>query len=255
MVVPPNLEITPPSTDGIDFAYVDGVLRLDTSIALKNNGYHFGGFAITPDITNFTISVRGLVENIEVANDTSDPVDIPIGTSRLVPVSVGVRLAPLISTGYIIFEPANITFFLGGGATTTRGLLDVAASVTIGLPMEEPLISDFDLDFQNSTFSNITGGKEWRLPYTIRSADIIQGNASAALTLLNVTGGSIGNTTAEIPLGTEAMGNLTFAISDESFLDLMAGPQDLTLQVQLTLPGDLTFNREVTIPWDPSGGG
>ncbi len=255
MVVPPNLEITPPSTDGVDFTYVDGVLRLDTSIALKNNGYYFGGFAVTPDITNFTISVRGLVEDIEVANDTSDPVDIPIGTSRLVPVSVGVRLAPLISTGYIIFEPANITFILGGGATTTRGLLDVAASVTIGLPMEEPLISDLDLDFQNSTFSNITGGKEWRLPYTIRSADIIQGNASAALTLLNGTGGFIGNATTDIPLGTEAMGNLTFAISDESFLDLMAGPQDLTLRVQMTLPGDLTFSREIAIPWDPSGGG
>lgn len=255
MVVPPNLEITPPDTQGIDFAYVDGVLRLDTSIAVKNNGYYFGGFAITPDITNFTISVRGLVEDIEVTNVTSDPVDIPIGTSRLVPVSVGVQLAPLVSTGYIIFEPANITFILGGDATTTRGLLDVAVSVTLGLPMEEPLISDFNFDFQNSTFANITGGKEWRFPYTIRSADIIQGNASAVLTLLNQTGGFIGNTTTDIPLGTDAMGNLTFAISDGSFLELMTGPQDLALQVQLTLPGDLTFSREVTIPWEPPGGG
>ncbi len=255
MVVPPNLEISLPDTEGTNFVYDNGVMRMDTSITIRNNGYYFGGFAITHDITNFTVSVLAQVEDIEVANTTSDPVDIPMGSSRLVPVSIAINLAPLISTGYIVFEPANVSFTIGGGATTTRGLLSADASVTLSIPMEEPLISDFNLDFQNSTFSNVTGGVEWRLPYTIVTADFLPGNASAAFTILNETGGFVGNATELIPLGQSVASNLTLFVTDESFLELMARPQNLTLQFELTLPGNLTFTRQITIPWEPPGGG
>lgn len=253
--IPPNLDIQLPDMENGNFAYVDGALRLDTSLTVTNNGYTFGGFVITHDITNFTLTVRGRVENIEVLNATSDPVDIPRGTSRQVPVTIGIDLAQLIGTGLVIFQPANVTFTIGGALTTTRGLLSAEVAIDLTFPVEEPLISDFYIDIQNSTFSNVTGGVEMRLPYTIRSADFLSGNASAALTFLNQTEGLIANTTEVIPLGQEAMGNLTLFVTDEQFLELMAGPQVLTMVMELTLPGDLTFTREIAIPWEPPGGG
>ncbi len=253
--IPPHMEISLPQMEDGNFSYVDGTLRLDTSVIVTNNGYHFGGFALTHDITNFTVSVQGLVEDIEVLNMTSDPVDIPRGASRQVPLTIGIDLAPLIGTGLVIFEPANVTFTIGGALTTTRGLLDAELAVELLMPLEEPLISDFSLDFQNSTFSNVTEGKEWRLPYTLRSADLLSGNASAAFTFLNETGGQLGNTTLVIPLGQEAAGNLTLVVSDIRFLELMAGPQTLTMQMELTLPGNLVFTREIEVQWEPPGGG
>lgn len=254
LAVPPNLEVGLPNFEGTTFTYANGVLQVDTSLLLTNNGYFLGGYPITPDLTNVSLSVTTRVEDIEVGSVTSPPVDIPVGTTAALPLSAAIALAPLQSTSYLVFQPANITFSVGGGVTTARGFLDVAASVTFRQAFD-PLFSDITVDPSNTTFTNVTGGVEWGLPYSLVTADFLPGNASGTFTILNQTGGFVSNATEIFPLGGPVSGNLTLFLTNDSFLELQAGPQDLTVEFSLQLPGNLLFSYSLVVPWDPSGGG
>ncbi|MCJ2520957.1 MAG: hypothetical protein LN412_08485 [Candidatus Thermoplasmatota archaeon] len=240
LAMPGNLEFIPPEMEEGDLRFEDGILYLDTSFTLGNGGYH--------DITNFSVTVQAIVQDDLVVTDyATTPVNIPVGERREVGISIPVDLEPLLSSGYLLFEPANVSFTIGMSGTTTRGLIDFAASVTFEQQFD-PLISDFSFGVLN--LSQDSG--EWVLtvPYTVDAASFLQEPANATFSILDDTGTLLGQANATIDLGVPVAGNLTFDIDSAKAMELLADPQDLTIQVTLELPGDLTFTFEtvVTLP-------
>lgn len=246
MALPGNFEFIPPDMGEGGFSFRDGVIYLDTSFTIGNNGYH--------DITNFSLSVQAMVEDDVVVTDyRTAPVNIPTGERRVVDVSIPIDLAPLQSSGYLVFQPANVSFTVGFDGTTTRSLLDFAVSFTF-VQQFEALLPSFDVDFGNSTFTNETGEYAWIVPYVVGTAPFLQGNATAGFTILNETGGLVAETNATIPLGGPWSSNLTFLLDQAQAQDLQTGSQDLTLRVAVELPGGVTFTYETTVRWEPGGG-
>ncbi len=243
IVMPGNLEFVPPGTDESGLRFEDGILYIDTSFTIGNQGYH--------GITDFTFSVKAEVaDQLLLTEYNTTPVNIPIGTRQVVPISIPIDLAVILASSYMIFEPANVTFTMGIGGTTTRGLLDFGASFAFEQEFE-PLIPEFT--FGNVTVSNATGEWVLQVPYTVDTASFLTGNATATVSLLNETGGTLGQTNETIPLGQVWAGNLTFVLSQEQAASLLLGPQDLTLDIALQLPGDLTVTFQETVTFDPGG--
>ncbi len=245
MAMPGNLDFIPPSEEG-DFRFVDGVVYMDTSVTIGNNGYH--------DITNFTFSVEALVEDVVALTDyRTAPVDIPVGQRQEIPISIPLDLVPLQSSGYLIFLPANVSFTMGLSGTTTRSLLDFGVSFTFSQQFDA-LISALDVDLGNSTFRNETGQWFWDVPYVVGMAPFLNGNATALFTITNETGEVVSEASETIPLGDTYEGNLTLSVDESQALDLLARSQDLTVQVTLELPGGITVTYETVVSWEPGGG-
>ncbi|MEE9236995.1 MAG: hypothetical protein V3U52_04330 [Thermoplasmata archaeon] len=237
LAMPGNLEFIPPDVGEGDLRFEDGILYLDTSFTLGNGGYH--------DITNFSVTVQAIVQDDLVVTDyATTPVNIPVGERREIGISIPVDLEPLLSSGYLLFEPADVSFTIGVSGTTTRGLIDFALSVTFEQQFE-PLISDFSFGVLN--LSEDSG--EWVLtvPYTVDAGSFLQEEANATFLILDDTGTPLGQANATIDLGVPVAGNLTFDIDPAKAAELLANPQDLTIHVTLELPGDLTFTFETVV--------
>jgi hypothetical protein len=239
MAVPGSLEFIPPG-ESPGFRFEEGVVYLDTSFTIGNNGYH--------DITNLSFSVRALVEDqILVTDFRTPPVDIPTGERRVVDISIPIALEPLQNTGFLVLRPGNVTFQMGIGGTTTRNLLTFAVSFSFR-EYFEALISAFEIDWGNGTMSQLNGEFQWDVPYLVGTAPFLQGQAQAALSLSNETG-LITETTEAIQLGGLWQDNLTFILDQTEANDLLTSPQVLTLDVVVVLPGNLSFSfqREVEV--------
>ncbi len=247
MVVPGNLEFIPPGGEESDLRLQGSILYLDTSFTIGNQGLH--------DITNFTFSVQAVVaDQIKVTDYTTDPVSIPIGSRQVVPISIPVDVAALVGTSYVIFEPANVSFTMGVGGTTTRGFLDFNASFTYQQEFEA-LIPEFNIDIANSTpILNATGDWVMLVPYTVGTASFLSGNATADISIRDEMDDLVGRANETIPLGVPSGGNLTFVLTPEKAAELLAGPQDLTLDVALEMSGELTFSFQSVVRYDPGGG-
>ncbi len=237
LAMPGNLEFIPPDVGEGDLRFEDGILYLDTSFTLGNGGYH--------DITNFSVTVQAIVQDDLVVTDyATTPVNIPVGERREIGISIPVDLEPLLSSGYLLFEPANVSFTIGVSGTTTRGLIDFAVSVTFEQQFE-PLISDFSFGVLN--LSEDSGVWVLTVPYTVDAASFLQAEANATFSILDDTGTLLGQTNVTIDLGVPVAGNLTFAIDSAKAVELFDDPQDLTIHVTLELPGDLTFTFETVV--------
>lgn len=244
----PNLEFAPPGDDP-SFRYEDGLLYVDTAFDLGIQDCPSAYvFPTCHGITNLTVFVRAVVEDtVSVTDYRSPPVAVAVGERRSVDVSIPLRLAPLVTTGYIVLRPANVSFTLGISGTTTRGFMDFAGSFTQD-QLFDPLISRFVVDWENSTFVPENGNVTWTVPYTVGSADFLSGTADATVRVHNATSQLTEGATA-IPLGQVANGTFSFTLSQEAAQDLATTPQTLRVEVAFTLPGDLTFTTETTVEW------
>ncbi len=234
-------------------SYEDGVLLLRSALNITNRGYAIPGLGspLTHDLNDLSFTVRAVVaDSIVVADYASPPVDIPVGEERTIALDIPIDLAALVGLAFIVLEPANVSFSLGVGGSTTRGLVDFGASVTIEQRFDA--LVQFEVDVANATVSDVMGSWELTVPYVVGTPDFLSGNASLGVTLRNATGGRVGVANETIPLGTDWGGNFTFVLDQEQAQDLLAGPQDLTLELEVELPGGLRF--AVTRPLDWEGG-
>ncbi|MFQ5986982.1 MAG: hypothetical protein ACE5KQ_06450 [Thermoplasmata archaeon] len=240
LVIPGNLAILPPQLDVTSARFQDGRVYLDTTLGVENNGYH--------DITGLSLFVQASVGGIQISDYRTPPATAAVGQQTLIDVSVPIDLVPLAASGALILRPADVNFTLGVAGTTTRSFVDFGASFTFQQPME-PLIRQAAVDLPNSTL-NVTS-LLWTVPYTVETAPFLQGDASARITVFNDTGVLLSNTTEVIPLGGVAWGNATFLVSAAAGADLATRPQDLTVRVEMTLPGGLSVANDSVVRWDP----
>lgn len=231
--------------------YEDGVLTLSSSLNITNRGYAIPGLgsALTHDLNGLSFAVRAVVaDSIVVADYASPPVDIPVGERRTIPLDIPIDLATLAGLAFLVLEPANVSFSLGVDGSTTRGLVDFGASVTIEQRFDA--LVQFEVDAANATVSNGTEGWELSVPYVVGTPDFLGGNMSLGVALRNATGGQVGVANETIPLGVEWAGNFTFVVDEAQALDLLTGPQDLTLEVVVELPGGLRFAVTQPLEWE-----
>ncbi|MFQ6013201.1 MAG: hypothetical protein ACE5LS_06115 [Thermoplasmata archaeon] len=245
LVIPGNLEILPPELDAASTRFEDGRIYLDTTLGVGNRGYH--------DITNLSLFVRASVGGVQISDYRTPPVTVPVGEQALINVSVPVDLAPLAASGALIFRPADVDFTLGIAGTTTRSFINFGASFTFQQSLP-PLIQQAQVDLANSTLTPDGTEYLWVVPYAVETAPFLQGNTTARITVLNETGAFLGNATEVIPLGGLATGNATFRVSATVGADLASRPQNLTVRVELTLPGGLVVTNDTVVAWDPGGG-
>ncbi len=245
LVIPGNLEILPPELDATSARFQDGRVYLDTTLGVGNNGYH--------DITDLSLFVQASVAGIQVSDYRTPPVTVSVGQRTFINVSVPMDLAPLASSGALIFLPANVEFTVGVAGTTTRGFISFGASFTFQQPVD-PLIPQANLDLANGTLAVNGTAFQWTMPYTVETASFLQGNTTIRITIFNETGVLVGNTTAVVPLGTLVNGNATFQVTAAMGLDLATRPQNLTVRLELVLPGGLGVTDETVVAWDPGGG-
>lgn len=245
LVIPGNLEIFPPQLDATSARFQDGRLYLDTTLGVGNNGYH--------DITDLSLSVQAAVGGVQISDYRTPPVTAPVGQRTLIDVSVPVDLAPLAASGALIFRPAEVNFTLGVAGTTTRNFIDFGVAFTFQ-QVVDPLIQEVTIDLANSTLALNGTVYLWTVPYALGTAAFLQGDATARITVFNDMGVLVGNTTEVIPLGGLARGDATFEVSAGVGADLATRPQDLTVRVELTLPGGLVVATETVVAWNPGGG-
>ncbi|MFQ5920324.1 MAG: hypothetical protein ACE5I4_09835 [Thermoplasmata archaeon] len=245
LVLPGNLEILPPELNASSARFQDGRVYLDTTLGIGNNGYH--------DITDLSLFVQASVGGVQISDYRTPPVTAPVGMRTFIDVSVPMDLVPLVATGALIFRPADVNFTLGVAGTTTRSFIDFGAAFTFQQSVD-PLIQQAWLDLRNGTLAVNGTAYLWAMPYTVETASFLQGNATARITILNATGGLVGNATEVVPLGRLVNGNATFQVSAAVGLDLATRAQDLTVRLELTLPGGLTVANDTVVAWDPGGG-
>ncbi len=245
LVIPGNLEILPPELDATSARFQDGRVYLDTTLGVGNNGYH--------DITDLSLFVQASVAGIQVSDYRTPPVTVSVGQRTFINVSVPMDLAPLASSGALIFLPANVEFTVGVAGTTTRGFISFGASFTFQQPVD-PLIPQANLDLTNGTLAVNGTAFQWTMPYTVETASFLQGNTTVRITIFNETGVLVGTTTEVVPLGTLVNGNATFQVTAAMGLDLATRPQNLTVRLELVLPGGLGVTDETVVAWDPGGG-
>ncbi len=245
LVIPGNLEILPPELDATSARFQDGVVYLDTTLGVGNNGYH--------DITDLSLFVQASVDGVQISDYRTPPVTVSVGQRTFIDVSVPMDLAPLTSSGALIFRPANVEFTVGVAGATTRGLISFGASFTFQEAVD-PLVRQANFDLTNGTLAVNGTAFQWTVPYTVETASFLQGNTTVRITILNETGVLVGNTTEVIPLGVLATGNATFPVSAAIGADLASRPQTLTLRVEITLPGGLVVTNDTVVAWNPGGG-
>lgn len=244
LVLPGNLAILPPQLDATSARFQDGRIYLDTTFGLENNGYH--------DLTNLSLFVQASVGGIQISDYQTPPATAPVGEQTLIDVSVPIDLIPLATSGALIFRPAEVNFTLGIAGTTTRSFIDFGASFTFQQTID-PLIQQATVDLPNSTLTLNGTAFLWSVPYTVETAPFLQGTTAARITVFNETGALLGNTTEVIPLGGLSRDNATFQVSAAAGADLATRPQDLTVRVELTLPGGLAVANDSVVRWDPGG--
>ncbi|MDX1534520.1 MAG: hypothetical protein R3291_02750 [Thermoplasmata archaeon] len=243
-VLPGNLQILPPELDATSARFEDGRVYLDTTLGIGNNGYH--------DITDLVILVQAEVGGLQISDYRTPPVTAAVGQQTFIDVSVPLDLAPLVTSGDLIFRPANLTFTLGVAGTTTRSFIDFGASISFA-QLVDPIVSQASLDLQNGTLALNGTAFDWTVPYTLETASFLQGNTTAQITLLNDTGGLVSEATEVVPLGRLVNENVTFAVSAATGGDLATRPQNLTVRLALILPGGFAVSTEAVVFWDPGG--
>jgi hypothetical protein len=244
LVMPGNLATLPPQLDATSARFQDGRIYLDTTFGLENNGYH--------DLTDLSLFVQASVAGIQISDYRTPPATAPVGEQTLIDVSIPIDLAPLAISGALIFRPADVNFTFGVAGTTTRSFIDFGASLTFQQTVD-PLIQNAAVDLPNSTLALNGTAFLWTLPYTVETAPFLQGNSAARITVFNETGVLLGNTTEVIPLGGLYRGNATLQVSASVGADLATRPQDLTVRVEMTLPGGLVVANDSVVRWDPGG--
>ncbi len=245
LFLPGNLEIIPPELSATSARFEDGRVYLDTTLGIGNNGYH--------DITDLVILVQASVAGVQISDYRTPPVTASVGRQTFIDISIPLDLAPLAASGDLIFRPANVTFTIGVAGTTTRSFIDFGASFTFEQPVD-PIIRQAEVDLTNGTLSINGTAFDWTVPYTFETASFLQGNATARITLLNETGVLVSDATAVVPLGRLVNGNVTFPVSAAMGIDLATRPQNLTVRVELVLPGGLGVSFDTVVSWDPGGG-
>ncbi len=243
LVIPGNLEIFAPELDATSARFQDGRVYLDTTLGVGNNGYH--------DITNLSLFVQASVDGVQISDYRTPPVTVSVGQRTFIDVSVPLDLAPLTSSGALIFRPANVEFTVGVAGATTRGLISFGASFTFQQAVD-PLVRQANLDLTNGRFNLTTF--EWTVPYTVETAPFLQGDTTVRITILNETGVLVGNTTEVVLLGMLVTGNATFQVTAAMALDLETRAQNLTVRLEFVLPGGLVVTDETVVAWDPGGG-
>jgi hypothetical protein len=243
-VLPGNLEIIPPDLDATSARFEGGRVYLDTTFGIGNNGYH--------DITDLVIAVQASVADVQISDYRTPPVTASVGRQTFIDVSVPMDLAPLAATGELIFQPANVTFTLGVAATTARTFIEFGASFTFA-QIVEPIVQQAELDLTNGTLAVNGTAFDWTVPYTLQTASFLQGNTTARITLLNATGIQVSDATEVVPLGTLVNENITFPVTAAMGLDLATRPQNLTVRLELVLPGGFLVSYDSVVAWDPGG--
>lgn len=251
LAVPGSLGIDLPELGGDGgVTFEDGVLFLSAALNITNRGVAIPvlGTLLSHDLDGLAFTVEANVaDTIQVTDYTSTPVDIPVGERRTIDLDIPIDLATLIGLAYLVLEPANVTFNLGVAGSTTRGLVDFGADVTVEQRFD-PLV-EFEVDVGNATVANVMGSWEVSIPYTVQTADFLSGSAAVDLTVFNETGGEVGVAQEVIPLGTQAVGDFTFVVDMAQAFELM-DPQDLALELEVDLGGGLQFSLTQPLAWE-----
>jgi len=244
---PGGMQMTMPTEDKIEVAFVDGSVLINTSVDVTNNGAY--------DLENAVIHIVVTGPQGLLMERTIHAGGLKAGRTTPVALGASLDLNSLSNAlkNELIFN--GTTLEITATVETDYMLGMVSGNFTLHRTVVfSPLISNLSVDTINVRLNTTTLSYIIEVPYSFDAAPSVLGSLVISNATLNNSTGVIGQGSSEFEVSSHTQGFFPIVLSDAGISFLLSHSDELRLDLSLSV-GEVALTQQYSEPWQPLVGG